>query len=245
MLTIPAWNTTGSKILWPQVWDCLKDPKTYAFAIFNATSGLCLSSIGIFLPTFIRDFGYSNLDAQLFSVIPYACAFCTLLILCYLSDLVNLKGPFIMFGFAVNAIGYAMLLGVKSTAAKVVATCFITSGMYPAVVLFLTWLAINTGGFTKRATTWAIAEVFGQLFSIMGANIYDNGPRYVKGHATAMAFSFFCLFIAAALMVVFSRLNKKRDRILEDYARRGEIHPHMNRSLEDEQDFHINFRYTL
>jgi hypothetical protein len=245
MLTIPAWNTTGSKILWPQVWDCLKDPKTYAFAIFNATSGLCLSSIGIFLPTFIRDFGYSNLDAQLFSVIPYACAFCTLLILCYLSDLVNLKGPFIMFGFAVNAIGYAMLLGVKSTAAKVVATCFITSGMYPAVVLFLTWLAINTGGFTKRATTWAMAEIFGQLFSIMGANIYDNGPRYVKGHATAMAFSFFCLFIAAALMVVFSRLNKKRDRILEDYARRGEIHPHMNRSLEDEQDFHINFRYTL
>ncbi|KIW71768.1 hypothetical protein PV04_00005 [Phialophora macrospora] len=240
-----SWNTTGSKILWPQVWDCLKDPKSYAFAMFNATSGLCLSSIGIFLPTFIRDFGYSDLDAQLFSVIPYASAFCTLLILCYISDWVNLKGPFIMFGFAVNVIGYAMLLGVKSTAAKVVATCFITSGMYPAVVLFLTWLAINTGGFTKRATTWAMAEIFGQLFSILGANIYDDGPRYVKGHVTAMSFSILSLFIAVALMVVFSRQNKKRNGILKDFARRGEIHPHTNRSLEYEKDFHINFRYTL
>lgn len=213
--------------------------------MFNATSGLCLSSIGIFLPTFIHDFGYSTLDAQLFSVIPYGCAFCSLLVLCYISDRVNLKGPFIMLGFGVNAIGYAMLLGVKSTAAKIVATCFITSGMYPAVVLFLTWLTINTGGFTKRATTWAMAEIFGQLFSIMGANIYDNGPRYVKGHATAMSFSFLSIGIAAVLMVVFRRRNKKRDEILADYASRGEVHPHMNRSLEEEKDFHINFRYTL
>jgi hypothetical protein len=241
-----GWNTRGAKVSWPQVLDCLKDPKSYAFAMLNATSGLCLSSIGVFLPTFIRDFGYSQLDAQLFSVIPYGCAFFALLVLCTASDRLNLKGPFVILGFTINAIGYAMLLSVNSSAVKIVAVCFITGGMYPAVVLFLTWLTINSGGFTKRATTWAMAEVFAQLFSIMGAHLYEDGaPRYAKGHGTAMAFSWLSVFIALGLMVFFRRENKNRDDILADYAQRGEVHPHMSRSLEDEKDFHINFRYTL
>lgn len=213
--------------------------------MLNGAGGLCLSSIGVFLPTFIRDFGFSTLDAQLFSVIPYGCAFFTLLGLCYASDRLNVKGPFVIFGFTLSAIGYAMLLGVKQTAVKIVAVCFITSGMYPAVVLLLTWMAINTGGFTKRATTWAMGEILSQLFSIMGSNIYVNGPRYVKGHSVVLAFAAFAIVDSAILMVVFRRMNKKRDETLEEYASRGEVHPHSNRSLEDELDFHINFRYSL
>ncbi|ETI26655.1 hypothetical protein G647_10315 [Cladophialophora carrionii CBS 160.54] len=65
-----------------------------------------------------------------------------------------------------------------------------------------------------------MAEIFGQLLSIMGANIYDNGPRYVKGHATARAFSWLSVLIASVLMVVLRRQNKKLVDILQDYARR-------------------------
>ena len=92
-----------------------------------------------------------------------------------------------------------MLLSVNSSAVKIVAVCFITGGMYPAVVLFLTWLTINSGGFTKRATTWAMAEVFAQLFSIMGAHLYEDGaPRfgYYKG-------AFFFVFLFLTLLFSF------------------------------------------
>lgn len=240
-----AWNTEGAKTEWRQLWACLKDPKSYGFAILNGVTGLCLSSLGVFLPTFIRDFGFSSVDAQLFSVIPYACAFVALLVLCYASDRLNIKGPFIFFGFAMSAIGYIMLLTVKPTSVKIVATCFIAGGMYPSTVLMVAWLAINTGGFTKRASVWALAEVFSQCFSIMGANIYVNGPKYVKGHSVVLALLVLAMIVVVVLMVTFQYLNKARDRVLAEYAARDEVHPHANRSLEQEHDFHINFRYTL
>lgn len=227
------------------MWACLKDPKSYCYAILNGATALCLSSVGVFLPTFIHDFGYTDVDAQLFSVIPYACAFVSLLALCYISDWFNIKGPFILLGFSVSAIGYIMLLTVKPTAAKMVAACFITSGMYPATVLMTAWLGINTCGFTKRASVWSLAEVSGQLFSIMGTHIYVTGPRYVKGHAVVLGIIALSLVVIVTLMITYSMLNKKRDRILAEYAARGEVHPHANRTLEEEHDFHINFRYTL
>ncbi|OQV02109.1 hypothetical protein CLAIMM_07359 [Cladophialophora immunda] len=238
-------NKEGAKVdLW-QIWACFKDPKSYGYAILNGTTGLCLSSVGVFLPTFIKDFGLSAVDSQLYSVIPYACAFVTLLVTCFLSDRINIKGPFIFCGFLVSAIGYIMLLTVKPTSVKILAACFITSGMYPSTVLMVAWLVINTGGFTKRASVWALAEVFSQCFSIMGANIYVNGPRYIKGHSVVLAFLVTAMATVVALSLTYRHLNKKRDRILEEYAQRGEIHPHMNKSLEELHDFHVNFRYTF
>lgn len=241
----PAYNTENAKVSFKQIWACFIDPKSYAWAILNGTTGLCLSSVGVFLPTFVKDFGYSTLDAQLYSVIPYACAFVTVLSFCYFSDRINLKGPFILFGFTLSAIGYIMLLTVKETKAKVAATCFIAAGMYPAVVLMVAWLVINTGGYTKRASAWAFSEVVSQCLSIMGSNIYVNGPRYIKGHSVVLGFIALSMITVVVLMFVYRRLNKRRDEILAEYTARDEEHPHTNKSLEDLQDFHINFRYTL
>lgn len=43
------------------------------------TSGIGISTFGVFLPTFIKDFGYGVVDPQLFSIIPYAIGLFTLL----------------------------------------------------------------------------------------------------------------------------------------------------------------------
>jgi hypothetical protein len=40
-------------------------------------------------------------------------------------------------------------------------------------------------------------------------------------------------------------LNHKKDRIQNDYQERNELHPHASKSLEEEYDLHINFRYIL
>lgn len=199
-----------------------------------------------FLPTFIEDFGYTAAEAQLFSVIPYGCAFVTLPLIAWLSDRYKVKGPFIILALAVTCIGYIILLTVTSgNAVRMFATCLITAGLYPAVVLKLAWLALNTGGFTKRGTTWALAEIVGQCLAIMGASEYIDGPRYIKGHSIVLAFLVMAAFIAMFLMWWMRVQNVKRDRILADLAERNEIHPHAGKSLEDEFDHHINFRYIL
>ena len=156
-----------------------------------------------------------------------------------------MKGPFIIGCLSVTCIGYILLLSNVNGKAKMVAACMITAGLYPTVVLTVTWLGINTGGFTKRGTTWAMGEVFGQCFSIMGQKMYNTPPRYIKGHAIALGFMVLSMLSALVLIFWMKHLNAKRDRILAEYAARGETHPHTNMSLEEEYDFHINFRYIL
>jgi MFS family permease len=240
-----AFNTRGSRFQASQILEALKDPKAWGYAFINGGAGMTLSSLGVFLPTFVANFGFSKLDAQLFSAIPYACAFVVLPTLAYISDRVNTKGPFIVGGLTFSAAGYLMLLFANPTSVKIVATCFITCGTYPAVVLTVTWLGINTAGFTKKGATWAMAEIMSQIMSIVASNIYKNPPRYVKGHSVVLAMLVFSNINAIALWLWMGYSNKQRDRILAEYAARGEIHPDAEKSLEEASDLHINFRYVL
>ncbi|OIW32824.1 MFS general substrate transporter [Coniochaeta ligniaria NRRL 30616] len=241
-----TFNTRGSKLEWGQVLAALKDPKTWVFFLVNGAFGQATSTVGVFLPSFIAAFGYTDIDAQLFSVIPYAVAFVALLSLSFLSDRINRKGCFVIAGLTSALIGYIMLLTAKTTVVKMVATCFVVGGIYTGVLLSVVWLGINNAGFTKRATTWAMAEIGGQIFSIVGTNVYkSSGSSYAKGHWVNVGFMIVAIFAASCLLLWYDYSNKKRDRILQEYAARGETHPHIGKSLEELYDFHINFRYTL
>ncbi|KAG9773414.1 hypothetical protein KCU88_g5793, partial [Aureobasidium melanogenum] len=181
---------------------------------------------------------------QLFSVIPYTCAFVTVIVTGYASDRLNVKGPIIFTCCCVGMLGYILLMTVSSTVARVVATCLVTSACYPIGNLLPVWLSINTPGFTKRGGTWAFSEVFGVAFSIMGTRIYTNPPRYLGGHGTVLGvFTLGAVNVAAAYFWMRYQNNKK-ERILNDYAHRGQIHPHIAemRTLEQLEDDHISFR---
>ena len=185
------------------------------------------------------------MQTQLFTAIPYACAFFTLLVVCIVSDYINKKGVLLIPCLSLTVIGYIILLTQTSVKVKVFATCLITSGLYPSVILITTWVSVNTAGFTKRGTTWALAEVSGQSFSIMGTHIYDHPPRFIKGHSIVLAFIVLAILSAIGLVLWMNHTNKKRDEIERDFQERGEVHPHASRSLEEEFDYHISFRYIL
>jgi hypothetical protein len=161
------------------------------------------------------------------------------------SDCLNVKGPVLFLCLMLSSIGYTILLTVSSSTVKMVVACFITSGLYPSVILLASWLGINTGGLTKRGTTWAMAEIFGQCFSIMGTHVYTDGPRYIKGHFIVLGFLLMAMISVTSLDFWMHHLNKKRDVEESEYAARNELHPHVSRSLEEVFDFHVSFRYIL
>ena len=169
----------------------------------------------------------------------------TVIVVAYVSDRVNKKGVFLIGSMSFSCIGYIILLTNASVRVKVFATCLVTSGLYPSVILIVAWLASNTAGFTKRGTTWAMAEISGQSFSIMGTHVYTNPPRFIKGHSIVLAFMVFAVLNATALLFWMNHLNKKKERVDADYRERNEIHPHTSRSLEEEYDYHHSFRYIL
>jgi hypothetical protein len=183
--------------------------------------------------------------AQLFSVIPYACAFFCLFTVCFISDRLGVKFVPIFCLLCVTLVGYIILIAVESTSARIAATCLVVAGAYPTVVLIVTWIGINTAGFTKRATTWSAAEICSNSLAIMGSHIYTVGPRFIKGHSILIGFTCCSMIMASCAYVYMAIENKRRDRIELQFHESGETHPDMNKTLEQMCDHHISFRYTL
>jgi Mg2+/citrate symporter len=132
-----------------------------------------------------------------------------------------------------------------SQAANIAGACLVASGLYPSVILLGAWITINTGGYTKRATNWAMAEIIGQLLSVLGAYIYDKPPRFIKGHCVTLALLSIGMLNCVYLMWWMHRANSKKDAEVEKCQREGRTHPHTNLSLEEAQDLHVHFRYIL
>ncbi|KAL6873025.1 major facilitator superfamily domain-containing protein [Trichoderma novae-zelandiae] len=118
---------------------------------------------------------------QLFSIIPYACAFVTLLVINTASDRTNVKGPFLMLCFGVSITGYIVLMAVTSVKVKIFGTCLIT-----------------------------MAEVVGQSFAILASHMYTDPPRYIEGHAISLSFRILG-FLSALVMRIYMRyMNAKK-----------------------------------
>ncbi|KAF2168681.1 hypothetical protein M409DRAFT_36326 [Zasmidium cellare ATCC 36951] len=239
-----AYNTHESRVDWRQILTTMKDPKSWVFASLNCGVSLGVSSISLFLPTFIHELGFSGERTQLFSVIPYACASCVIP-LSLVSDRLNIKGPFLLGTILVTCTGYIILLCEVSVAAKIVACCIAASGLYPSVILMQAWIVGNMAGYTKRATSWAMAEIFGQCFGVLASHVYTTPPRFIKGHAIVLGLLLYAAVMTVALMWWMMRANKKKQEEILRYESEGMVHPHKLKSLEEVQDFHIDFKYII
>ncbi|KFZ15697.1 hypothetical protein V502_05440 [Pseudogymnoascus sp. VKM F-4520 (FW-2644)] len=238
-----SYNTAHEKVKPAQFLEVIKDPKSWLFALSQGACVMGVSVVGSFLPSFISTFGFSPIQTQLFSVIPYACSFCTVLGSGFLSDRLNRKMPFLLGSFDIGCIGFILLLTVHYKPVDIFATCLITASCYTCILLVPVWLNINTVGFTKRGTTWALAEIFGLIWSIMGTRIYNTPPLYIKGHAVVLSLNCLACFTVFVAYIYMRRMNKQKERLEMEYANRGEVHPDIanNNSLEEVGEAHISF----
>lgn len=79
---------------------------------------MTLASVGGFLPTIVKGIGgkqgYSNAQAQLFTVPPYAAALVFMLLLTAFSDRKQARGIPIMSVFLIGILGWSLLLGIPA-----------------------------------------------------------------------------------------------------------------------------------
>lgn len=68
------------------------DWKVYVMALMYASMNVNLSSIGGFLPTIVKNMGYTAARAQLFTVPPYAVALAVTVIVASISDRMQSRG---------------------------------------------------------------------------------------------------------------------------------------------------------
>ncbi|CAH0032475.1 unnamed protein product [Clonostachys rhizophaga] len=214
--------THQEKFEWAQVVEALKDVKCWLYGLGFHTMSLPLYTFSLFLPTIIKNLGYSAAIAQLLTIPPYAFGFVTTLTVATLSERLNQRAIFIAGSALFAAIGYSLLLGNADPVAKpgisYAGTFFAAGGIYPATALVLSWPAINVSGQTKRAVGNAMQITIGNLGAVLGTQLYraNDGPRYIVGHSFALGYLLANVVVCTILWKILKRENKKREGLAEE-----------------------------
>jgi MFS family permease len=206
--------TRNEAFTWQNVRLALSDPKVWLYGLGFHTMSLPLYTLSLFLPTIIKELGYTAAQAQLLTVPPYAVAFVTTLSVAVASERFKIRAPFIMASASFAVIGYIILLSARKAGVSYVGTIFAAAGIYPATAIVLSWPANNVSGQTKRATANAMQISIGNLGAVLGTQLYRSrdGPRFFVGHGFAMGYLCANVIVVGTLWAIIRAENARRDR---------------------------------
>ena len=205
--------TRNEGFTWGNVLMAVRDPKVWLYGLTFHTLALPLYTLSLFLPTIIKELGYTAAQAQLLSVPPYAVAFVLTLTVAILSERFKLRALFIMASSGLAIIGYIVLLTQTKPGAAYVGTILAAGGIYPAVAIVVSWPANNVSGQTKRATANAMQITIGILGAVLGTQLYrsNDGPRFFLGHGFALGYLCANVLVVATQWAVLRAENRRRD----------------------------------
>ncbi|SPO07047.1 uncharacterized protein DNG_09741 [Cephalotrichum gorgonifer] len=227
-----------------QMWIAAKDPKVWMMAIGIATHATALAGFGVFLPTFFREFGFDRLTTQLYTIIPYSCAFISLLVTSYTSDRLRKRAIPLLGLTCLAIIGFVIMLATPNAVAGIVGACVISTAVYPAIVLYAAWIPSSNAGYTKRATATWISQICIQVFSIMATQIYDKPPRFFSGHGTLLGLFVLTFVLILSTVWLMKRANGKKEDNRVERESEGNADPDEGKTLEDLCDAHPQYRYV-
>jgi len=173
-----------------------------------------LYGISLFLPTIIRNLGYSSSTAQLMTVPIYITAAILAVVVAWTSDRVGKRSPFIVTFLCIMIVGFSMCISTNNPKVVYGGVFIAACAIYPAFPGVITWLANNLSGSYKRSVGMAIQIGIGNLGCAMASNFYrqKDGPRYILGHALELGFISGGIIAALILIFSYSRINKSRER---------------------------------
>ncbi|KAG6902045.1 hypothetical protein C0995_005255 [Termitomyces sp. Mi166 len=212
-----SWSEVGKAFTLPHVW-------MIAVAFFF--DGTLIYGLGYFTPSILSGLGYTNVDAQLYSVPPFAAAFVVAIIVSYLSDRYGARGIVSIFSGVLATIGFAMFYASSSPNVKYGSLFMSITGAYNGAPALSTWNANNTAPYTRRATAIAIGFIMtnsgGILATWLLGGTLSPAPRYTKATLTLMIFSVLMVVFSAMNIAYLVRQNRKKAAIRATTSRESE-----------------------
>ncbi|RXW21582.1 hypothetical protein EST38_g4281 [Candolleomyces aberdarensis] len=227
----------------------LKDWKIYVHMLITIGIYTPLYSISLFLPTIVKNMGYTNEKSQLMSVPPYVAGCIATIAGGYFADRAQKRGTFMMGFCLVAIIGFVMLISTHIAAVQYVGTFFAVCGIYPNVPMGVAWNGNNIGGSTKRAVGIAMHVGFGNLGGVIAGFVYrsTDAPRYFQGHGLLIGTVTMSFFLCLFMHIHLKRENDRREaemkaRGLTSLDQYTEEMKTAEREKGDDASF---FRYTI
>ncbi|KPI37719.1 putative transporter [Cyphellophora attinorum] len=183
---------------------------------FNSSFG----SLPAFLPTIIKEMGFTSIRAQGLSAPPYLAAYVLCISLSFLSDRLKSRGLLIGIFAYIGAAGYLMLRLSETTATRYGAVYLVTCGVFPCIGLTFSWVTDNQMSSNRRGAGLALFGMIGQCGSFLGANIFpdETAPFFHYGMSIITG----VLFAGGTLALLLSAALRFENR---RKTRNGEIDP--------------------
>ncbi|KAK0669828.1 major facilitator superfamily domain-containing protein [Cercophora samala] len=197
------------------VWQALKDWKIYVHTGINLSTVTPLYSISLFLPTIIRNMGYTANSAQLMSVPPYVIACVFTLLASWVGDRYKQRAALIIPFQLIALAGFAMLITTDAPGVQYTGTVFAAIGIFSQLPLSLAWNAGNIRGSLKRATGIAMQVMGGNCGGVIAAYVYQAAdmPRFLKGHGILIGFISLSIVLTLGMTIWCRRENARQDSI--------------------------------
>ncbi|GHJ89084.1 hypothetical protein NliqN6_5486 [Naganishia liquefaciens] len=228
-----------------QVWDTLKDVKTYLYFFLGFSANVPNGGTSNFGTLVIKGFGFSTLNTTLLQI-PYG-TFIALMIFAaiYVNHKTHEKNvrTLLMAGVTVlTVIGFALIAWTKGIAPRLIGY-YLTGSSNAVFVLALSLVSGNTGGSTKKALTSASIFLGVALGNIVGPFCFldSEAPTYQTGIIVCMVSRALEIVIILSLRFCFVTGNKKRDRL---FAAGDQTADPSNEVYDDISDTkNMSFRY--
>ncbi|KAI0382634.1 high-affinity nicotinic acid transporter [Hypomontagnella monticulosa] len=228
------------------VWQALTDWKIYIHMLI-CMAGFCpVYSFSLFLPTIIRNMGYSANNAQLMSVPPYVFACIFTLGASALADRYRQRGVFLLGFQSVAVLGLVLLAVSADPTIQYTGMVLAAIGIYPQIPLGLAWNGNNIGGSLKRATGIAMQAMGGNCGGIIASYVYltRDAPRYIAGHCILIGFVGMAFVLTLFMTMWCRRENARRDAIARGAATQ-ELTVEQKMMEQELADSVSWFRYTV
>lgn len=197
----------------------------------------------LFIPTILRQLGWTAVKAQVMSIPIYAVALVSTLTVAFVSDKLKHRYCFIIGGSLIATIGYIILLNMLSVKVGVryfAVFLFLTGGfiVHPMIII---WLSNNVSGHYKSGVSSAMQLGFGNISGIIASNIYISrqAPTFKLGFGFGLGFVWVNVLSATALLFVLVRENKLRNA-----GKRDDRYNLPEEELKNLGDDHPSFRFT-
>ncbi|KAF8062211.1 MFS general substrate transporter [Lyophyllum atratum] len=191
----------------------ISDVNAWMFMLIYASFNVGVATISYFLPTLIRNLGFSSINAQGLTVAPYIVGWLLVFLQAWHSDRTRDRGWHIVASCIISFIGYVILATSvqKSVGAAYFALFLVVSGNFSLFPLVMSWAANAFSPTSKRGIGTAFIVSISNCVSIASPQVYfDPEDDFRKGHAISAACLLLSCCVALVLRTRLSLLNKKR-----------------------------------
>ncbi|KAJ5116238.1 MFS general substrate transporter [Penicillium angulare] len=229
------------------VQEAIRDPQIWLYILIQIIIQIPTGGLGSYSTILIKNFGYTELQTELLSMVNGAVQCVVLLSAAWLSRHYNQT---ILFQFAFlipNIAGTAVLMAVpisSSTKVGLLIAYWCTLSFWGTTVLLMSLLSRNVAGQTKKSVSTASLFLAWAVGNMIGPQVFQSkdAPRYFTCFSVHMGCYIVIIILLALLRWYLKWQNMKRDQLQENDPRASELN--LDNAFDDLTDGeNLSFRY--